>query len=141
MNQQLHLLTLGVKDLGAMKRFYTEKFGWTTLIDRDGIVFIKLNGIILALFPEHELAEDAGVKNDGKGFKRFTLAVCLKSEKEVDEKFSLLRSRGVKVVKEPEKVFWGGYRGYVSDPEHNLWEIAYNPFLKFDRDGNIAGHA
>jgi hypothetical protein len=34
----------------------------------------------------------------------------------------------VKILKSPEKVFWGGYRGYISDIEGNAIEIAYNPF-------------
>ncbi len=49
------------------------------MLDNDGIIFFKLNGFILSLFPANELAEDAGVPNDGQGFKRFTLAICLNS--------------------------------------------------------------
>jgi uncharacterized protein len=35
-------------------------------------------------------------------------------------------------------VFWGGYSGYVADPDGHLWEIAYNPFFPIDGDGRIA---
>lgn len=140
MKPLMHFLTLGVKDLKKMKSFYTEKFGWKPMLEQGDIVFFKLNGFVLSLFPEKELAKDAGVKNDGKGFKRFTMAVCLRSEKEVDKLFEEVKQKKVKIVKAPHKAFWGGYSGYIEDPEHNLWEIAYNPFLAFDRKGNVKGN-
>ena len=61
MEQHINFITLGVRNLDAMKRFYTDVFGWTPLKDSDGIVFFQLNGLILSLFPEDELAADAGI--------------------------------------------------------------------------------
>jgi hypothetical protein len=34
---------------------------------------------------------------------------------------------GATLVKNPQKVSWGGYSGYFKDPDGHLWEIAYNP--------------
>ena len=48
-----------------------------------------------------------------------------------------LKEKGVKIVKEPQKVFWGGYSSYFADPDDFLWEVAYNPYSKFDEDGNL----
>jgi len=124
-----------------MKNWYCNNFGWKTLKDENGIVFFKLNGIILGLYPAAELAEDIGISENGSGFKRFSMAINCFSEEEVDEQFEILRKKNVNVVREPEKVFWGGYRGYVSDPEENYWEIAYNPFLKMDANGNVVAHS
>ena len=78
--------------------------------------------------------------DDGRGFKRFTLAINFKTEQEVDKAFDDLKQKGVKIIKAPEKVFWGGYRGYIADIENNLWEIAYNPFLELDSEGNVVTH-
>ncbi|MFI5171567.1 MAG: VOC family protein [Chitinophagales bacterium] len=139
MKQLLHFITIGVKDLNKMKSFYKECFGWKPMRDEDGIVFYKLNGFILSLYPEHELAEDIGIKNDGSGFKKTTFAICFNSEQEVDKIFEQLKTRGVEIIKHPQKVFWGGYSGYVADIENNYWELAYNPFLKFEENGNVAG--
>ena len=138
--QRLSFITLGVNNLENMKNFYLEKFGWTPLKDSDGIVFFKLNGVILSLFPWDELAEDASVPSDGHGFKGFTLAIALRSVKEVDELFQNFRGKAVKIVKLPETAVWGGYSGYVKDIENNLWEFAYNPFLEMDDIGNVTGH-
>ncbi len=140
MKQLLNFITLGVDDLDKVKKFYQEKFGWTPLKDSNGIAFFKLNGFILGLFPNNELAKDAGVPDDGRGFKRFTLAINFKTEQEVDKAFDDLKQKGVKIIKAPEKVFWGGYRGYIADIENNLWEIAYNPFLELDSEGNVVTH-
>lgn len=73
--------------------------------------------------------------------KGFTLAINFNSEKEVDQVFEELKKKEVKIVKHPQKVFWGGYSGYVKDVEDNLWEIAFNPFLEMDNQGNVLTHA
>lgn len=140
MEQRINFITLGVSSLQIMKDFYQERFGWEILKDMESIVFFKLNGLILGLFPADELANDIGIVNDGEGFRRFTLAVNFSSEAAVDLAFDELRRKGVKIVKEPAKVFWGGYSGYVSDPEENYWELAFNPFLEMDAQGNSTGH-
>jgi uncharacterized protein len=140
MQQRITFFTIGVSDLEAMRDFYKEKFGWKPMKDSDGIVFFKMNGFIFGLYPKNELAEDIGIKNDGKGFKQFSLAINLRSEKAVDKLFEEFKQKGVRIIKAPEKVFWGGYRGYVADIEDNYWEFAYNPFLKLDKSGNVDSH-
>ena len=140
MDQRLTFITIGVKDLTGLATFYKDKFGWTPLKDGNDIVFFKLNGIILGLFPGEELAKEAAVVYTDALFKGFTLSINYNSEAEVDKAFQELSDKGVHIVKAPEKVFWGGYSGYVADPEHNLWEIAFNPFLEMDADGNVLAH-
>ncbi|MFT2007653.1 VOC family protein [Pontibacter sp. 13R65] len=133
MEQRITLITLGVKNLQRSRDFYKNVFGWEqTAASTDGIIFMQLNGIQLALFPQESLADDAGVAADGKGFRGFSLAHNVRSEKEVDELVAQLEHKGARVLKRPEKVFWGGYSSYIADPDDNLWEIAYNPFLPLD---------
>jgi catechol 2,3-dioxygenase-like lactoylglutathione lyase family enzyme len=141
MKQGISFLTIGVDDLEKMKSFYKNCFGWKPLKDTKEIVFFKLNGLILALFPKAELAKDIGITQDGIGFKRFALAINCNSEQEVDQTFQTLRSAGVTIIKGPGKVFWGGYSGYIADVEDNYWEIAYNPFLELDQQGNVLNHS
>lgn len=130
MEQRLTLITLGVRNLQRAREFYQNVFGWQPIEnDSEGIVFFQLNGMQLALFPQESLADDAGVSPEGSGFKKFSLAYNVRSEQEVDELVAELEEKGATVLKRPEKVFWGGYSSYISDPDDNLWEIAYNPFL------------
>ncbi|UII32445.1 VOC family protein [Fulvivirga ulvae] len=141
MEQRLSIITLGVKELDKSEQFYTKKFGWSkTEESNESIIFMQLNGIKLALYANAALAEDANVEHQETGnasYKGFTLAFCTRSEQEVDELFEDFKKQNVKIVKEPEKVFWGGYSGYIADPDGNLWEIAFNPYLQMDEVGNI----
>jgi uncharacterized protein len=130
MEQRITFFTLGVTDLKVSTNFYENNFGWKrSAMSTENIVFFDLNGIHLSLYNRKALAEDATVDEAGSGFKGFTLAHNVGSEKEVDELIENLRNKGVKIVKEPQKVFWGGYSSYISDPDGNLWEIAFNPYL------------
>ncbi len=140
MEQRISFITIGAKDLEKLKQFYIDKFRWGPLKNSGGIVFFKMNGFILSLFPADELAGDATVSPEGNGFKKLTIAINYQSEKEVDEVFKVLQARGVRVVKAPQKASWGGYSGYVADIEDNLWEIAFNPFLEMDSAGNVLTH-
>jgi len=137
MEQRLTIVGLGVADLKISTEFYEQKFGWTKLeSSNEFITFIQLNGILLSLYPREKLAEDATVNPEGSGFKGFTLAFNTRTKEEVDDLIQTLKNNGVNIVKQPEEVFWGGYSSYISDPDGHLWEIAYNPFLPLDENGN-----
>ena len=134
MEQRITFITLGVNDLNTSIDFYENKFGWKRSPSSTGdIVFFEFKGFSLSLYPREELAKDATVDSEGNGFKGFTIAYAVRSEEEGDTLIQTLRGKGVKIVKEPQKVFWGGYSSYIADPDENLWEIAYNPFLKLDQ--------
>ncbi|MBV6644219.1 MAG: VOC family protein [Cyclobacteriaceae bacterium] len=138
--QRLTIVGLGVQDLKESTRFYEEDFGWSKLdSSNDTITFFQLNGILLSLYSKEKLAEDATVSAEGSGFNSFTLAYNTRSKGEVDHLIQELESRGVRIVKRPEEVFWGGYSGYVADPDGHLWEIAFNPYLPLDSAGNALG--
>lgn len=131
MDQRITFLTLGVNDLYTAINFYENKFGWNrSPMSNEHLILFELNGLHLGLYFREELAKDANLDSKGNGFKGFTIAYNVWSEKEVDDLVSSLRTRGVEVIKEPQKVFWGGYSSYITDPDGNLWEIAYNPFLE-----------
>jgi uncharacterized protein len=138
MNQHLHIITLGVRDLEASRKFYGETLGLKiSKASNEGIAFFQAGSVVLALFPREELAKDAMKDPEGNGFAGFTLAHNARSEAEVDEIIADLKSKGVKIVKEPQKVFWGGYSSYFADPDDYRWEVAYNPFFAFDENGDL----
>ena len=137
MNQHLHIVTLGVRDLEASKNFYAETLGWKLSRPQEGVAFFQAGGVVLALFPREELAKDALISAEGHGFASFSLAYNARSEAEVDEIIGDLKAKGVKILKEPQKVFWEGYSSYFADPDDYLWEVAYNPFFPFDVEGHL----
>jgi catechol 2,3-dioxygenase-like lactoylglutathione lyase family enzyme len=139
MDQKLHILTLGVNDLRKSVEFYENGLGWKpSAASNEQIKFYAMGGVVLALYPRNLLAEDVGTSAEGTGFPAMTVAYNAKSEIEVDEVFALIRRLGATIVKQPQKVFWGGYSGYFADPDGHLWEVAYNPFFGFDEKGNLA---
>ena len=138
MEQRLSIITLGVANLKIAADFYVNTFGWEkSNFSNDNISFFILNGIQLALFERAELAKDAAVNPEGTGFKAMTIAYNTRSKIEVDELILSLKNKGVKIVKEPTETNWGGYSSYIADLDDNLWEIAYNPYVELDKQGNI----
>ena len=129
MKPKIALITLGVADLARSLAFYRDGLGLPTEdYDPDGkIVFFKLEGSWLAIFPREELAKDAGVPEGGQGFSGITLAHNEPTRGGVDAVFAEALAAGATLVKAPEEVFWGGYSGYFADPDGHLWEVAYNP--------------
>lgn len=125
----ISLVTLGVEDLDRSIDFYTDL--GLPMEDRDpddAIAFFDLGGTRLALYPRGLLADDAGVRAEGEGFAGVTLANNVGSEAAVDATIEKAVAAGAEVVNPPEAADWGGYSGYVADPDGHLWEIAYNPF-------------
>ncbi len=137
MNQHLHIVTLGVRDFEKAKNFYAKILGWKISgASQEDVAFFQAGGVVLAIYPREKLAEDALISPEGSGFSGITLAYNARSESEVDEIIADLRSKGVKIVNEPQKVFWGGYSSYFADPDDYRWEVAYNPYFQFDENGN-----
>lgn len=134
MQQRINFITLGVNDLRSSWQFYENVFGWKPhAMSNDDIHFYQCNqGLMLAVFEKHSLANDIFGNKETRLHDSpcpFALAYNLDSIEAVDNLFQELAQKKVKIVKEPEKVFWGGYSGYIADPDGYFWEIAYNPFL------------
>ena len=130
MKPKLSLVTLGVSDLDRSRHFY-EALGWEPQdwSPESKVVFFDLNGVMLSLFGREDLAEDVGVDaTRSTGFSSITLAHNEPSIEDVDRAFHEFISAGATLVKTPQPTTWGGYSGYVSDPDGHLWEVAFNPF-------------
>jgi catechol 2,3-dioxygenase-like lactoylglutathione lyase family enzyme len=127
MDPRITLITLGVADLERSIRFYRDGLG---LPLRDGpgdIAFFELKGTWLSLYSREKLAEDATVAPEGSGWSGFTLAHNVGSPEAVDRALEEAVAAGAELVKPGQKVSWGGYSGYFRDPDHFLWEVAWNP--------------
>jgi uncharacterized protein len=134
---RLTLVTLGVADVARATVFY-EALGWRrSSASQDEVSFFQLGGLALSVFGRQDLAEDATISAEGSGFAGISLAINLESEAEVDRVAAEWVSCGGTLVKQPQRVFWGGYSGYVSDPDGHLWELAYNPGFALLPDGSM----
>ena len=127
MEPRISILTLGVADLERSIRFYRDGLKLPMREGPEGIAFFETRGTWLALYPREALAEDATVPAHGSGFRGFTLAHNVRSPEDVDGTLREAVAAGATLVKPGQKVFWGGYSGYFSDPDGFLWEVAWNP--------------
>ncbi len=137
MAPRISIVTLGVTDMVRARAFY-ERLGFKASgASNDNVTFFQLQGMALGLYGRAALAEDAHVDNTPAGFSGVTLAYNCHSEADVDRTVAHMISCGAVLKKQPQKVFWGGYSGYVADPDGHLWEIAYNPFFSLDAAGRL----
>ena len=124
----ISVITLGVADIERSERFYMDGFGLEHARPPKGIVYFKLSGTQLALFPRDSLARYAGVEPTAPGgFTGTTLSCNVASRAAVDGLVARAEAAGAVVVKAPETVSWGGYCAWIADPDGHLWEIVWNP--------------
>ena len=125
---RISVVTLGVADVERSQRFYMDGLGLVHARPPKGIVYFKLAGALLALFPRDELARYAGVEpTPPGGFSGTTLSCNVASRWHVDALTDRAETAGATVVRAPETVSWGGYCSWIADPDGHLWEIVWNP--------------
>lgn len=140
MEPRLSVITLGVDNLAAQTEFYKTTLGWEAAAENKDIVFFKLNGLLFSLLDRKTLAEGSGVDASGSGFRSITLSYNVSTKEEVDERYQKLKAKGVTFFKTPGPTPFGGYYFTFSDPEHNVLEISYNPYIPLDDAGNVVTH-
>ena len=129
MKAKISLITLGVNDLPTMLEFY-QKLGFEAqnYTPGDEMVMFKLDGTWLGLFPKDKLMEDAAMPATSAEPERIALAHNVSSKAEADTTMQHFLTAGARLQKPAHDTFWGGYSGYVADPDGFLWEICWNPF-------------
>jgi predicted lactoylglutathione lyase len=136
MQQQISVVTLGVRDLQASKRFYAEGFGWAPVFDNGEIAFYQMNGFVLGTWLRHELDADVQ-RTSASGYGAVTLAHNVGSADEVTQLIERLISSGGALLRAPDAPPHGGFRGYAADPDGHAWEIAWNPAWRIDQHGHV----
>lgn len=93
-------------------------------MENEHIIILKLNASLLSLCSEQLFTDYTGTTpSEGKNSY---LTINLDTEDEIDQLFNEFKDIDATIIKSPQKVFWGGYVGFIADPEGNLWEIACN---------------
>lgn len=134
--QRVTLITLGVADLDVARAFYA-RLGWVQADGAPGVSFFQMQGQVLGLFGQGDLAKDQGRAGVALGTGAITLAQNFADEAGVDAAYAGALAAGAAGLKPPEKVFWGGYSGYWADLDGHVWEVAMNPFWPLMPDGRL----
>ena len=130
------LVTLGVEDLDRSLSFYRDGLGWPVSgASTEDVAFLRTGGVVISLYPQDKLAEDAHVDEDGVGFRGVTLAHNVPEREDVDRAIQTAVAAGARLVKPAEDALWGGRSGYFADPDGHLWEVAWNPGFPLRADG------
>jgi predicted lactoylglutathione lyase len=127
--QRISYITFGVRDMPTLRAFYAE-LGWKEKpASSDDFATYEVGGVLLALFPLGQLGQEAAPEEPvpGRAWNGITLGVNVESIEAVDETFRSALAAGARAVASPIKREWGGYSGYIADPEGNRWEIAWAP--------------
>ena len=140
--QRFSLVTLGVADVAAATDFY-RRLGWreSSASMPGDVTFFATPGGVLGLWAARALAADAGMADAGdapgasSGFRGVAAAINLASVDEVDAAVATWITAGGSLRRSAARTDWGGYSGYVADPDGNLWELAHNPFWPLDERG------
>jgi len=132
---RISFVTLGAADVATLRRFYTA-WGWTEAPDgtADFAQFL-LENTRFALYRRDLLKDEAApdLSEAGPGsWSGITLAINVRSRDQVDSAFAAAVRAGAAEVAAPVSRDWGGYSGYVGDPEGNRWEIAWLPGYDLD---------
>lgn len=140
MEPRISLVTLGVTDLARSTAFYRRWLGLEpSPASQEDVTFFATAGTRLSLYPVEQLHEDALPDEPFTprvGFGGVSLAHNCRERDEVDEVVAAAVAAGGSLVKQPTEAFWGGYSGYVADPDGHLWEVAWGAFPIGD-DGHL----
>lgn len=140
LQQRLSIITIGARDLPAMRSFYVDQFGWQPVAENKDIIFFKLNGLLFGLYGSDNMAKFNHKEWTPAGFRPYNLAYMVPTEAAVEELYTALQRKGVKIIHPPEVPPIGGCYFLLEDVEGNVWEIACNPFMPLDKEGNVITH-
>ena len=136
MKPRITIITLGVDDLERSLAFYRDGLGLSTEgivgteFEHGAVAFFDLqSGLKLAIWNRNDLAHDATIAKTAPSPTEFTLGHNVSSKEEVDQVMEQARKAGAKIIKPAQDTFWGGYSGYLQDPDAHLWEVLWNPQL------------
>lgn len=132
-SNRIHLITLGVKDM-VVSRAYYEAMGWKAApISMDSITFFQASEQVFGLYLQDGLNHDMGLELPKPG--GMSLGGNTQSRGEVDALFAQALDARATALKAPIETPWGGYAGYVADPDGHPWEFSYVAQLVPDNHG------
>lgn len=135
MEARITAVTLGVADVAKSVAFYG-RLGLKAHTVMDDVAFLDMNGAVLCLYSG--LAEDAGVVSQRREIGLFAVAHNVRDPDEVDAVLKDAKAAGAAITRAAHDTDWGGRSGYFTDPDGNLWEIAWNPFWPLGADGRVS---
>lgn len=135
---RLSFVTLAVRDMPTMTRFYRQ-FGWREAkVSDESFVAFQTSGAVLGLFPATNYEEEFGPPPPPAVFKGFVLAINLEDAARVDAAYESMKAfDGIRLKGEPKDLSFGGRGFEFLDPEGNAWEVVWAEDTSFDERGGL----
>lgn len=135
---RVSFVTLAVRDMPAMTRFYRQ-FRWPESAHSDEFfVAFQTGGAVLGLFPAENYEKELGPSVGTGGFRGFTLALNLEDADKVDAIYEAIRNfEGIRLLGTPKDLSFGGRAFSFLDPEGNVWEVVWAEGTSFDERGGL----
>ncbi|HST81381.1 MAG TPA: VOC family protein [Kineosporiaceae bacterium] len=128
--QTITFITLGSRDVPVLRAFYAG-WGWRELPGGEAdFAQYDMGGVRLALYSLELLRAEASpdcLPPEPGRWSGITLAVNVGSREAVDAAYDAAVQASARIIARPVDREWGGYSGYLADPEGNRWEIAWLP--------------
>jgi hypothetical protein len=143
MQPRVDIITLGLPDLAAARRFYVDGLGWNPIFEVPGdIVFLQIgHGLVLGLWHADEMERDIDPNAPARpatGPVPMTLAHNVGSDAEVGEVLARAEQSGGTVLKAAQRGEVGFVHGFFADPAGFRWEVAHNPGWVINADGTVS---
>lgn len=122
MKLKMRYLILYVSNLEESLTFYTENFGLPIRGNHGTYVELDTGNTILAMIQRDNVQELTGLtyKSSNESSQTFEIGFIAEN---VTATIEELRSKGVKIIKEPITKPWGQTVAYVADPDDHYIEI------------------
>ena len=129
MPQQVNYITLGVRDMATLRAFCARLECHERPGSNDDFATEQAGGVIRALARLGLLGQEAapGEPMPGGAWNGTASGVTVESTGAVDVTLRSALEAGARAVTGPVEREWGGYSGYLADPEGNRWEITGAP--------------
>jgi len=129
---KVDLMQLG--DLAAAAAFYA-RLGWRrSPLSNDDVVWFTTADSTIGLYPHSFLAAEAGIE-PATSHPLVTFALDVESPAAVRDVFAQALRAGATVLRPPDDQPWGGYSGFLRVHDALMWEITFNPDVRFGPDG------
>jgi uncharacterized protein len=119
------VMSLGVEDLEGVRHFYTDGLSFEE--DQDHGFFVSFkhddSGPTLALYTGDPLKYDASLVTEAGGHRGVTLSRIVETAERVDELMAQAAAAGARILEPAHTAAWGGYIGYFTDRDGNLWKV------------------
>lgn len=130
MNIRTSIVCLPVRNLNNTVTFYKNVFGLPDIHLEDGMITLELPN--LTLFLMEESAFETYSRKAGRGvlFPKDSVGIivscALMTKEDVDAALEAAPAYGGTVTNKASiDESYGGYIGYISDPDGHLWELVY----------------